>query len=194
MRFYLKQISVAPPASAAVDCIGYQCPNTISVMSKSRAVSILTLFMVILLTDACGGGARSANQAAAANSVQENSNAAKTNVEELGMLVNVPYEAEDIVWKEDSDKKSLKAVLRFSPEDAAKLVAEATTQGTPQNVTLSSETWFPAELIAQSDMTGDDTLHAIAYPANTFFQDPYAAGRILRVDGTDYFVLELSKK
>src|SRR5690348_11928067 len=102
MSFYLKHISTSLAANAAIDCIGYQCPNTISVMSRSRTVSLLTLLTVVLLADACGGGTHSTDQAVAANNIQENSNAAKTNVEELGMLVNVPYEAEDIVWKEDN--------------------------------------------------------------------------------------------
>jgi hypothetical protein len=43
-------------------------------------------------------------------------------------------------------------------------------------------------------MTGDDTLRAKAYAANAFFGGPYNDGRIARIDGTDYFVLELFAK
>jgi hypothetical protein len=151
--------------------------------------------MLLWLLAGCGGaGANTnanANSAAAAN---ENANSTKTNVEELGMLANIPFEAEDIAWKEDAARKHLIAVLRFSPEDAQKVIADAATRGTPQHVTLSSESWFPAELVAQSDMTGDDTLKGTAYAADAFYQEPYTAGRIVRIDGTDYFILELSKK
>ena len=110
------------------------------------------------------------------------------------MWVNVPYEAEDIVWKETADRKQIIAVLRFSGEDANKIVADAAPRQAPQSVILSSESWFPAELIAQSEMSGDDTLNGLAYAADSFYQEPYTAGRIVRIDGTDYFVLELSAK
>ena len=110
------------------------------------------------------------------------------------MSVNVPYEAEDIVWKESTDRKEIIAVLRFSPEDADRIVADAAPRLVTQNVSLSSESWFPAELIAQAEMSGDDSLSGVAYAADGFFQEPYTSGRIVRVDGTDYFVLELSAK
>jgi hypothetical protein len=153
------------------------------------------MLVLVCLSSACGGSRPASNQTtSAANSTAENTNAARSNVEELGMLVNVPYEAEDIVWKEDAAHKRLIAVLRFSNADADKVVAEAMTHGAPQQVTLSTETWFPAELIAQSDMTGDNQLRATAYAADGFYQEPYTSGRVLRVEGTDYFVLELSRK
>jgi hypothetical protein len=142
---------------------------------------------------ACGGagnGNRPANAAASA----ENANTTKTNVEELGMLANIPFEAEDIAWREDAAHKRLIAVLRFSPEDAQKVISDAAAKGTPQHVTIPSERWFPAELTAQGDMAGDDMLKGTAYAADAFFQEPYTAGRVVRIDGTDYFVLELSRK
>ena len=121
-------------------------------------------------------------------------NAAKTNVEELGVLVNIPYEAVDIVWKEDSVRKRLIAVLRFSSADAAKLVVASESLRPPQAVNLSSESWFPAELIAQSDLSGDGTLNGKSYAANTFLQEPYNAGSITRIENSDYFVLEAHAK
>jgi hypothetical protein len=164
-------------------------------MNGSRGGALLPILVFVCLASACGAAREGSNQtSSAANYPAENTNVAKSNVEELGMLVNVPYEAEDIVWKEDAAHKRLIAVLRFSSADADKVVAEALPHGTPQQVTLSSETWFPAELIAQSDMTGDNLLHATAYAGDAFYQEPYTSGRVLRVEGTDYFVLELSKK
>ncbi len=166
-------------------------------MKIFRADVILALFLSAVLLSACVGGNRNSNArpvANASNSTAENANTAKTNVEELGVLVNVPYEAEDVVWKDDAAQKKVIAVLRFSPADANKIVAEAAQFGTPQNVSIAAVSWFPDELIAQSDMSGDSTLKGSAYPANNFFQEPYTNGKITRVEGSDYFVLELSAK
>ena len=139
----------------------------------------------------CGGGQK-AN--VAAMSSLENANSARTNIEELGMVVNIPYEAEDIVWKETADHKQVTGVLRFSPQDANRLVTEAADRQSPLEVKLSSEPWFPAELIAQADVSGDDSLNGLAYDAEAFYQEPYTAGRVVRIVGTNYFVLELSAK
>jgi len=158
------------------------------------AGSLSTLLFYSVLAVSCTRTNKNSNSEShnSSNTAAENSNAAKTNVEELGLLVTIPYEAEDIVWKEDTAHKKITAVLRFSPEDANKITADATARQAPQNVTLSSSSWFPAELIAQSEMTGDDQLHGTAYAADAFYQEPYTTGRLVRVEGTDYFVLELT--
>lgn len=166
-------------------------------MKIFRAVVILALFASVIAFSGCGPGNKNANMSAiatASNSTLENANSAKTNVEELGLLINIPYDAEDIVWKEVVDQKRLIAVLRFSTEDANKVVADAIRREAPQNVTLSSETWFPAELIAQSEMSGDDSLNGLAFSADIFYQEPFTSGPIVRIEGTDYFVLYLSAK
>ena len=158
---------------------------------------ILAFFLAGALVSACGGPANSnaaSNAATAANSRNEAANATKTNVEELGLLINMPYEAEEVVWKDDPQHKKLIAVLRFSPDDSKKLVAEAEKVKAPDKITLPTQTWFPPELIAQGDLGGEDTVNGLTYPANQFFQPPYTDGRITRVDGTDYFVLEVAAK
>lgn len=166
-------------------------------MKIFRGRVVLALCLIAASLSACGGGNKNVNAnspANTSNSAVENANTAKTNVEELGLLVNVPYETEDIAWKEDASRKKLIAVLRFSPDDSKKLVAEAAKSGVPENVSVAVETWFPGELTAQSDMSGDSALKGVAYPANIFFQEPYTAGRITRIEGGDYFVLELAAK
>ena len=163
-------------------------------MKILRTVVILALFLLAMLFSGCDSGNKNANLSAAlSNGPLENTNSAKSNVEELSLLVNVPYEAEDIVWKETANHRQIIAVLRFSNEDANKIVAKSANQD-PQNVKLSSENWFPAELIAQSEMSGDDSLNGLAYAADRFYMEPYTSGRIVRIEGTDYFVLELSAK
>ena len=162
------------------------------------AVKFIANFSIVLITAllvACGGPVNnSANSPLAPNQVRENSNSARSNVEELRLIATIPYEAEDVVWKEDQTRKKLVAVLRFSSADSSKVVAEAERLKPPEAASVSSETWFPPELIAQSEMSGDDILMGNAYAAHQFFLDQYLAGRIIRIENTDYFVLELSAK
>jgi ABC-type Fe3+-hydroxamate transport system substrate-binding protein len=144
---------------------------------------------------ACGGPSpANSNTAANSNSPQTNSNAARTNVEELGMLVNVPYESEEVFWKDDASHKRIVAVLRFPQGESNRLIADAEKIRPAQNVSVNTESWFPQELIAQSEMTGDDTLNGKSYSANAFYQDAFNDGRIIRINDTDYFVLELNAK
>lgn len=164
-------------------------------MVHFQLAAILTLIAISALVGACAGGGKNAeNKNTPANTNAANITAAKTNAEELGMLVNVPYETEDIVWKEDEANKKLIAVFRLSPADAARLVTEAEKIRPAQSVTISPESWYPAELIAQSAMSGDDTLSGRSYAANGFIQEPYKTATITRVDTTDFFVLEVSAK
>lgn len=164
-------------------------------MTFVKATAILALFSCAALSLGCSGnGNKPVNSKTAANSANENTNTTRTNVEELGLIVNVPYEAEDVAWKEDAAHKKVIAVLRFSPADSAKLVAEAEKIKPAEATNISSESWFPAELIAQSEISGDDNLKGQSYAANQFFQEPYTNGRIVRIETTDYFVLELSAK
>lgn len=110
------------------------------------------------------------------------------------MLINIPYAADESVWRSDASQKKLTAVLRFSAADCDKIAADAARYRPSENVTIPSETWFPDELIAQGDISGDDTLKGTASGANAFFQDAFNEGRLIRIDGTNYFVLEISSK
>lgn len=164
-------------------------------MQLIRFVLILAFFTAISVFAACGGkniGGLSSSQSA--NNADHKSKAAKTNVEELGLIVNVPYDAEDVVWKEDPAGKHLVAVLRFSKTDSDKLVTDAERIRKGQNITLPSETWFPSELIAQSETSGDDSLKGAAYAPDSFLQPPYTDGTITRIENTEYFVLDLTAK
>ena len=164
-------------------------------MAFAKALTISSFFICLALSPACGGNRDGqSNTATATNKPAENANVARSNAEELGVIVNIPYDTEDVAWKEDAAHKKVIAVLRFSPEDSARVVAEAQKVRTPEPATVSSETWFPAELIAQSEISGDDDLKGQSYAADQFFQDPYMNGRIVRIETTDYFVLELSAK
>ena len=137
-----------------------------------RTAAILSFFATCTLLCGCVGGRdEKANSRApsAVNTSNQNTSAARSNVEELSLLVNVPYETEDVVWKEFPASKKVVAVLLFTKEIAEKVVADAQTHGAGQNATLAAEPWFPDELIAQSEMSGDGTLAVPHIPAMLFF-------------------------
>ncbi|HTH50406.1 MAG TPA: hypothetical protein VL501_00650 [Pyrinomonadaceae bacterium] len=164
-------------------------------MSLQKLTTTLLLMIVPGLLTACGGkdGANNANTAQVVNAnTADVEKGARTTAEELGNLVRMPFEAEDVAWKQSKDQKKLTAVIRFDPEDTQKLAAECEKFGPPQNATVDAQSWFPDELTAQSDLHGDQPLSGKSYPANPFFQDPYNSGRVVRIDGTDFYVLELT--
>ena len=165
-------------------------------MKSGNAVASLALFLFLVILTACGGNEANSNSKGSTGSDGNGENApvAKTNVEELGMLVNVPYESEDVVWMDFPKQKKIVAVLRFSQAEASRLTVDAEKIRPAQPTTITSEKWFPPELIAQGNLTGDDTLKGRSYAANAFFQDQYNDGRITRIEDTDYFILELSAK
>ena len=165
-------------------------------MKPGNAVASLALFMFLVILTACGDTETTSNSQNPARSNQkaDNSSTPKTNVEELGMLINVPYESEEAFWKEDPSHKKIVAVLRFPAGEANRLIVDAEKIRPPQEVSIPSESWFPPELVAQGDISGDSTLKGKSYAANAFFQDSYTDGRITRIDDTEYFVLELSTK
>jgi hypothetical protein len=165
-------------------------------MNTSHFAGAVTLLIVTMCVWGCGSSNRNANNVSATNTSAvpgENANTAKTNIEELSLLVNIPYQVDDdVVWKEDAAHKKVIAVLHFSRADSDKIVSGAVARQAPQEVTIPSESWYPAELVAQSEMSGGDGLKGIAYAADEFFMEPYTSGRIVRVRETDYFVLQLS--
>ena len=166
-------------------------------MINLKSGVILALFLSAATLIACVDGNKNANipgSASVGNSSAATADQPITNAEELGLLINVPYQTEDIVWKEDAARKRIIAVMRFLPEESNRIVVEAEKAGPPQNAEIALENWFPDELTAQGEMSGDSALKGLAYPANVFFLEPYTAGRITRIEGGDYVVLELSAK
>ncbi len=83
--------------------------------------------------------------------------------------------------------------MKFSEKDTEKLIALVSSrQPPPQPAETTTETWFPAELIAASGLSGNETLKGTAYSAEDFMKSPYNQGRLIKVDETDYFILELT--
>lgn len=140
--------------------------------------------------------------------VNNAANLAKDDTEELHEIIKLPFEPDEeaTVWREtpladkNSDNripaptdKKLVAVLKFSKEDTEKLVELASThQPPPQIAETTTETWFPAELTAASSLSGNQTLKGTAYSAEDFLKTPYSNGRLIKINETDYFILELT--
>lgn len=158
-----------------------------------RSAVVLTIFLSSPFLLSCSSPAGNRNTAGTAG--ENSSNAAKAapkdNVEEFAELVRLPFQAEEVAWKETAGK-GITAVVRFSPENAAKMAAEVAKNGQPTSEALTVETWYPAELIAQSEVTGESTVKGQSYSAGPFLNPPYTTGKITRIENTDYFILQIS--
>lgn len=168
-------------------------------------------FVIAAILTACGSNEQTNSNADSTNRTANtsNSNSVKDDIEELEMTIKMPVHPEEAVWREESlaktgdnsrisppaptDKKLI-AVLRFLKADADKLAAQAEKHRPVLNEKINVESWFPAELIAQSQTSGDETVSGKSYAANDFLQTPYSDGKLTRIEGTDYFVLELFAK
>ncbi|HLA94512.1 MAG TPA: hypothetical protein VK612_02240 [Pyrinomonadaceae bacterium] len=167
-------------------------------MNIFKSVVILALFSLLSFIYGCGGNV-DPNKASNATSARSNANAsaankANGNAEELGMLINFTLEPEDLTWKADDKKKSIVAVFRLDTEDEKKFEEQLSAKGPGAPREISTEEWFPAELIAQGESGGGSSVEGTAYPADEFYQAPYNQGTITRINGTDFFVIELAAK
>ena len=164
-------------------------------MQSTRFGAVLLLLLAPLILTNCSSPAANANNAAepaVPNSSSTSKVLPKDNVEEFGILVRLPYVPEEVAWEEQAEERRLTAVIRFSPEDAPKMSAELGKLGSGTPETLTVETWYPAELIAQGELSGESSIQARSYPADSFLNPPYTKGKIARVENTDYFILQIS--
>lgn len=168
------------------------------------------LIIFILFFGACRNSDSDGNSnQLTANSISEtnsaNANASRDDVEELGKIIKLPLEPEESTyWEEnlpqtDADKqksaanaKKITAVLKYSPANSNQLAAYLEKTRLPTDSKIDVESRFPAELIAQSQLSGDETLKGKSYAAEDFFQPPYNSGKITRIENADYFILELT--
>lgn len=157
------------------------------------------LFFVFLagafVFSACGSAANTNQTTNSANNQSSaNSNSTKDDAEEFGKLVNMPAMPEEVTWRETDakDSKKLIAVLKFSSQNAQAVVAEAEKHKPAVPAALEAENWFPPELIAKSQESGDESLKGTTYGANDFFSETFRNGKLTRISDTDYFVLEMT--
>ncbi len=161
-------------------------------MLFARPVAGVILFALAFLLAGCSSPAGNSNQTSAQANVANSSNSApKDNVEEFADLVRLPVPPQEVAWKE-VEGKGVTAVVRFSDEDAEKVASEVAKNGQPTPETLTVESWYPSELLAQSEMSGEATIKGQSYPAAPFLNPPYTKGKITRIENTDYFILQIS--
>ncbi|MCY7346967.1 MAG: hypothetical protein LH614_12200 [Pyrinomonadaceae bacterium] len=177
-------------------------------MKISRSTSICGFLVLILLLNSCSGNGSANSNAVSPNVSSEiNSNAEivpQDNVEELAKIIKLNFTPEEATYSEinqnikNSDinspapnEKRIVAVLRFSAENAGQVAAQAEKYKPAAPADVDAESWFPAELIAQSQLTGDGSLKGLTYAADDFLQPPYSKGKLTRIGSSGYFILEL---
>jgi len=174
-------------------------------MKISRAILISVFILpIILLGGACSGNDSKNSNSAGSNAVLSNNSRVEIvpqdDIGELGKIVKLPIVPEETTYIENvlndansaSDKRKLVAVLRFTNENAAQMVVQTGKYQPAALADVDAEMWFPPELIAKSQETGDEYLKGTVYAADGFLQPPYTNGRMTRINDTNYFVLELS--
>lgn len=179
-------------------------------METSSTKLFPVLFLMIFLIGGCGESENSNNANLPVTNDQsaivknDNANISKDNVEELDKIINLPIQPEEATWREDNlDKQSnnnlplskaqkLTVVLKFSAEDTQKIIEQIDKTKPPFASDVDAESWFPPELIAKSQESGDENLKGVSYIANDFLREPYKNGKITRINDTDFFVLELT--
>ncbi|HMO81989.1 MAG TPA: hypothetical protein PKD24_14455 [Pyrinomonadaceae bacterium] len=170
-------------------------------MPSIEVRALASFIFLALLATACGGGTETAND----NTVpfpkrpEAEDIKANNNTEELAMLVDLPFEPTEVVWREiggkpgeaEPSERRLLAVMRFDPADAKKLTDAAGQSGEPASGTIDVEDWFPQELVAMSEVEPEAKLPGKVFSADKFSRQPYSTGTLTHVADTDYFVLEL---
>lgn len=144
------------------------------------------------------------NQNSKIANIGDDQNEAKDDAVELGKLINLQYETIEAIYKTEPLGKNpnserspgptdtkLTAVLRFKPEDTQKIIEQAKAHKQPTENSLNVENWYPPELVAKSQESGDESVKGNVYAPNDFTQSPYLNGSLTHIVGTDYFVLEL---
>lgn len=170
---------------------------------KSTSVKILTVLFAFVFSVACLSEDKpiddvntlrpNVNENINTN-VNSNANVAEDNEIKLREKIKMPYEPiGDSPWQEDirSNPNKLTAVLKFSEEDTRHLLEKVRSRDKKNAVSIDAESWFPAELIAKSDSTGDTSLKGIGYSAEDFAKPPYTNGKLIYIEGTKFFVLNL---
>ncbi len=170
---------------------------------SGKSIFFLLALIAAQILIGCGGSTQNGpnsnavNQPANAAAAEPEKDGVKYNVEELGSLVKMPFEPEDLAWKEfntNQQNRRLLAVFQLTPADAKKMLESASKIRPGKPVVLTTEKWFPTELVTQSEMSNDEGIQAMSYAADEFLQPPYNEGTLSRVDNTDFFVLELFAK
>ena len=163
-------------------------------MHFSRPALLILLVAASQIVTSCSSEPPNSNavNSSVPNSASVQQVGPNDNIEELGLLVRLPFEPDEVAWEEKPEQKKLTAVIRFSPDKAAKMAADLARNGKPSPETLPVESWYPNELIAQGELTGESVVKGQSYPAEPYLNPPYTKGKITRIENTDYFIFQIS--
>ena len=174
---------------------------------KKFPKTLIAVVFAVSLSGCSAADDRNANVGTTNTAVNADANPTRDDVEEFEMVVKLPFHPEEVTWREEkmgkqigderppgpTDRK-LTAVIQFTKDEANQIVAQAEKVKPAAPASMNAETWFPAELKAMTEISGDQTLKGSSYAANDFFQPPYLEGKLTRVENSNYFVLELFTK
>jgi hypothetical protein len=162
-------------------------------------LSAFSLLIALLLGTSCSGGNANSNAEQNGSNQQannQNSSSPKDNAEELATIIRLTEMPEEVEWREEENAdpkgKKLIAVLKYGDEAIQKIVASAENIKPGAQVEIGIEDWFPQELTAKTQLSGNELLRGVSYPANEFLNPPFTNGKLTRIQDTNYFVLELT--
>ena len=164
-------------------------------MLPQRKLALLFICILTLLTGSCVSPENASiddnslrpdvNTNFNSDAANANANTAKDDEIELDKLIVLPFEPEENVWRkvkgqanENANPGSvqtgdrLTVVLRFSDENTKAVIEKVKANRPPTETTFDAESWFPAELIAKSETSGDNTLKGTSYGAQGFSKPP----------------------
>lgn len=134
----------------------------------------------------------------------ENKNDIETDIDELAKNINLPVRPSEAIWKKTKKDNEqgripgpndyyLIAVLKYSDSEIEDL-KEKTGQNKEEFTRGIDELqdWFPEEVKKLAkDIDGENLLPIEKYDAGAFVKSPYSKGTLSRVEGSNYFVLNL---
>lgn len=128
----------------------------------------------------------------------------RDSVEELQGLIRLESEPEEVVFsvqKLDAEaakkiarpvgSSRLIAVLRYEEGSDAALSEALKREGEGQPISMDIETWFPAEIVAQGQTSSDSTVRGRAFSAKALLAAPYSDGRVVAIEGSRFYVIEM---
>ncbi|MEZ5344557.1 MAG: hypothetical protein R2681_03280 [Pyrinomonadaceae bacterium] len=178
---------------------------------------ILIVFLFLLFTGSCVSPENASiddnslrpnvNTNFNSDAANANANTAKDDEIELDKLINLPFEPEENIWRKadiqpngnsnmepERDGEKLTVVLKFSDEKRDAVINRIKSNRAPSQTTFEPESWFPAELVAKSETSGDNALKGTSYGPEGFAKAPYLIGSMIHIADTNYFVLDLRTK
>ena len=166
-------------------------------MNRPSAICVF-LFGSLLLAACSSGPSGGSNQNAGnANNTASNRPVSQTgndDIEDLRSQIQIPFEPEEVTWRvvpAGNNGKRLIAIIRLAPESFKAFSSRLTASGAGRPVQVAVETWFPAELLAMSETTGELNVPATSFPAGEFFQPPFNSGSVSVIPDTEYVIVEL---